>query len=582
MKIVIFSLILLLVATTLAHGNLKDQPPAGIQCTACEEVMKLVENFMENPKTEDEIEKFLEDVCNMLPSFLSGPCDSLVQEYLPQIINLIVNGVTPDQICSMIGLCATPPKAPKGIECTVCEMVMELLDNYLQQNHTEQEIEQFLEGVCNMLPSYLSGPCDSMIQEYLPQIINLIVNGASPDKVCSMIGLCATPKKPIGGEIECTVCDEVMKLVEKFMEDKRTEDEIEKFLEDVCNMLPSPLNTICDGLIEQYIPVIVNLLVNDYPPDKICALIGLCTSETAPKGIECTVCEMIMELLDTFLKDNHTDQEIEQFLENVCNMLPSFLSGPCDSLVQEYLPQIINLIVNGVTPDQICSMIGLCATPKAPRGIECTVCEMIMELLDNFLKDNHTDQEIEQFLENVCNMLPSFLSGPCDSLVQEYLPQIINLIVNGVTPDQICSMIGLCATPPPTPSIFKGIECTVCEIVMKLLDGFLQNNSTQQEIEQFLEGVCNMLPSYLSGPCDSLIQTYLPQIINLIVNGVTPDEICSMIGLCTSETKPKSTKCTICEETDCDDLINYFYDDLVKWFVSDFPPEQFCTDVKIC
>ncbi len=40
----------------------------------------------------------------------------------------------------------------KGEKCGVCETVIQYLDSVLQQNATEKEIEQTLEGICTLLP----------------------------------------------------------------------------------------------------------------------------------------------------------------------------------------------------------------------------------------------------------------------------------------------------------------------------------------------------------------------------------------------------------------------------------------------
>ncbi|KAJ5071081.1 hypothetical protein M0811_10565 [Anaeramoeba ignava] len=607
MKFSIIFIFLILASLTFSIPQAK--APKGIECTVCEWIMEQVEAFISENTTEQEIEQFLENVCNMLPSPINTICDGLIEQYIPVIVQLLVNDFPPDQICTEIGLC-TSMKAPKGIECTVCEWIMEQVEAFISENTTEQEIEQFLENVCNMLPSPINTICDGLIEQYIPVIVQLLVNDFPPDQICTEIGLCTSMKAPKG--IECTVCEWIMEQVEAFISENTTEQEIEQFLENVCNMLPSPINTICDGLIEQYIPVIVQLLVNDFPPDQICTEIGLCTSMKAPKGIECTVCEWIMEQVEAFISENTTEQEIEQFLENVCNMLPSPINTICDGLIEQYIPVIVQLLVNDFPPDQICTEIGLCTSMKAPKGIECTVCEWIMEQVEAFISENTTEQEIEQFLENVCNMLPSPINTICDGLIEQYIPVIVQLLVNDFPPDQICTEIGLC-TSMKAP---KGIECTVCEWIMEQVEAFISENTTEQEIEQFLENVCNMLPSPINTICDGLIEQYIPVIVQLLVNDFPPDQICTEIGLCTSMKAPKGIECTVCEwimeqveafisentteqeieqflenvcnmlpspiNTICDGLIEQYIPVIVQLLVNDFPPDQICTEIGLC
>jgi saposin len=97
-------------------------------------------------------------------------------------------------------------------------------------------------------------------------------------------------------------------------------------------------------------------------------------------------------------------------------------------------------------------------------------------------------------------------------------------------------------------AVDAGPECAICEFVMKEVESLLGKNATEAEVEAALEKVCGFLPATIKDECDSFVQAYTPAIINLILQNVQPDEICSKIGLCTSSTvnlgatKPVPTK----------------------------------------
>ena len=57
--------------------------------------------------------------------------------------------------------------------------------------------------------------------------------------------------------------------------------------------------------------------------------------------------------------------EIEADLEKVCSYLPSSYKSTCDLLVEQYTPQIIDLLVNDVSPKDICTELGLCDALKS-------------------------------------------------------------------------------------------------------------------------------------------------------------------------------------------------------------------------
>jgi len=188
-----------------------------------------------------------------------------------------------------------------------------------------------------------------------------------------------------------------------------------------------------------------------------------------------------------------------------------------------------------MSPQQICTEIKLCtsllATKNVEGGAECALCEFVMKELDQVLSNNATDAEIEKALEQVCSILPSSLQSECQELVQQYTPEIIQLITSGMSPQQICTEIKLCTSllAAQSPEIGK---CALCEFVMKELDSLIGNNATQEDIEEALEQVCGLLPGLLTGECKSLIKEYGPSILKALLDHLDPKQICSEIKLC--------------------------------------------------
>jgi hypothetical protein len=84
---------------------------------------------------------------------------------------------------------------------------------------------------------------------------------------------------------------------------------------------------------------------------------------------------------------------------------------------------LVHLIFELETPEKVCEVLGLCpgrfelkqsqpvsaySLEKVPEEtFECTLCLYISEILDNFLKQNKTDQQIIDELEKVCGFFPS-------------------------------------------------------------------------------------------------------------------------------------------------------------------------------
>lgn len=59
----------------------------------------------------------------------------------------------------------------------------------------------------------------------------------------------------------------------------------------------------------------------------------------------------------------------------------------------------------------------------------------------------------------------------------------------------------------------------------------------QEEIRQALDRLCSVLPKTLSGECQAFVDTYTEQIIHMLIDDLTPDQVCRELHLCDSKGK---------------------------------------------
>ena len=71
----------------------------------CEYVIHKVQHFLSDNKTEQEIQKALEQVCGYMPKAVKPQCEHVVETYGTAIIEMLANGVDPKEICTMMHLC---------------------------------------------------------------------------------------------------------------------------------------------------------------------------------------------------------------------------------------------------------------------------------------------------------------------------------------------------------------------------------------------------------------------------------------------------------------------------------------------
>jgi saposin len=251
-----------------------------------------------------------------------------------------------------------------------------------------------------------------------------------------------------------------------------------------------------------------------------------------------------VQVAESYIANNATDQQIEAKLDAVCGDLPSPYNGECTLIVNAYLPQIIAWIQNDEPPATLCAQLSLCSSKKsevAPirRTVEqtpCAICELVVQVVESYVANNATDQQIEAKLDALCAKLPSPYSGQCALIVNSYLPQIISYIQNNESPATVCAQLSLCSSKPaPVKREVEQSICAVCELVVQVAENYVENNATLAQIEAKLDSVCGDLPTPYNGECTLIVNSYLPQIVTWLQNDEPPATVCGQLSLCTSK-----------------------------------------------
>uniref|UniRef100_H2ZIM6 Prosaposin n=1 Tax=Ciona savignyi TaxID=51511 RepID=H2ZIM6_CIOSA len=344
-------------------------------CELCELVATQLDNLLKKNSTEAEIIAAVKKVCTILPSSVQVECRQLIDQYGSMIINLLAQEVTPAELCGAIKLC-TSLKVSDSTVCDLCKLVAEQLDNLLTNNSTEAEIVAAVEKVCTILPSSVEVECRQLIDQYGSVIINLLAQEVTPSKLCDALGLCTSFKvkeTKVKSDITCELCTVVMQQVDKLLGENSTETEIIAALDKVCMIIPGELKPQCVSFINDNAPMIIQLLLEQIAPSKVCAELKLCTSSTAAfksgNGELCDVCKLIIQFLDQQIGSNATSKEVETALDQICAQLPASFKQTCDDFVMQYAPEILKMLDNIADPDYICLHLDLCPGKAAHQTL---------------------------------------------------------------------------------------------------------------------------------------------------------------------------------------------------------------------
>jgi len=268
---------------------------------------------------------------------------------------------------------------------------------------------------------------------------------------------------------------------------------------------------------------------------------------------DCAICQQIVSFLENWIENNSSVATVEQYLEIVCTLAPDTWQQPCDALVDYGVEEAIQWIQENENATTLCSQINLCSTGKvampkklaAPADANCDICIQVVGLIENWVASNYTEQEIANYLDQVCSLIPGF-SQICDQVVDYGLSYIINYIQNDENATQICQQIGLCSSRRAYELMITKAKrqdtCTLCVQFFSILKSFIGNNPnvTVQELEQFAQTICNLFPQY-AVICEAFANQEITTIIAELEGTNGPQNVCSTLGLCSSEAKkPKN------------------------------------------
>eukprot|EP01122_Echinamoeba_exundans_P001457 TRINITY_DN1150_c0_g1_i2.p1 TRINITY_DN1150_c0_g1~~TRINITY_DN1150_c0_g1_i2.p1 ORF type:complete len:200 (-),score=24.27 TRINITY_DN1150_c0_g1_i2:617-1216(-) len=183
----------------------------------------------------------------------------------------------------------------------------------------------------------------------------------------------------------------------------------------------------------------------------------------------CDVCIMTIWEVQRQLKNNLTVDNIQSVLNQVCATMPIF-QQECFGWVRNDLPQLVKYLMDRDSAQQICQYVGACqnstlrldsetrrarlsilayiATHPLPLSSDatsssCQLCQWVISAFESWLSDGHTQEEITNFLQQVCPFFNEYASQ-CEQLVEVYTPKFIENLIQSETPPVACTQFGVC------------------------------------------------------------------------------------------------------------------------------------------
>ncbi|XP_016079571.1 PREDICTED: prosaposin isoform X2 [Miniopterus natalensis] len=373
--------------------------------------------------------------------------------------------------------------------------------------------------------------------------------------------------KPTVKSLPCDVCKDVIIAANNMLKDNATEQEILVYLEKTCDWLPKPdMSASCKEIVDSYLPVILDMIKGQMShPGEVCSALNLCES------------------LQKHLAELNHQKQLES------NKIPELDMA---EVVAPFMANVPLLLYPQDGPHRE-------PQPKA-GGDVCQDCIQLVTDVQNAIRTNSTFvQALVEHAREECDRLGPGMASMCKNYVNQYSDIAVQWMMHmDQQPKDICGLVGFCdevkeipmqplipakVGPEDVIPALKLVEpvkkdlvqakadiyCELCEYVVKELVGMIDSNKTEEEIIHALDKVCSKLPTSLSEECQEVVDTYGRSILSILLQEASPELVCSMLQLCTSQGLPALTAhvtrqkdggfCEVCKK-----LVGYLDNNLEK------------------
>ncbi|XP_029139494.1 prosaposin-like [Protobothrops mucrosquamatus] len=420
---------------------------------------------------------------------------------------------------------------PKNLKCTLCKLIVVLMAKIVQDNTTDEKLAKFFESGCQYLPFQdWSLKCKKMVDTGVIVIIELGKQVQDrPEIVCCAFLLCNQPQSP----------DRAL----KFQNQLKSEE--------------WPEITELRDMLSPFIANVPLLFSQDKPQ-----------TEPWSNGDLCHECKMVAIEIHEILKNSpFLMQTLEDYAKQKCEGLGTHMADECKKYVPEYAHAFVQFLMSLLPPMGICGKIGFCDTTKSEPfhplkamdyfsdlfgavvktisdadkpHLMCDMCKKVVQVAENLVENNNTEEQIVHQMENVCYMLPHEVVPQCRDFVNSYGMAVLIMLLEATKPESVCIMLKCCPEDVSLSTVaFEKVSedkdneiCHMCIVLVNYIDNELEKNETQAQIGSFLAKGCQLLPDAFVYTCDQLVDQYEPAAVQLLIQVMQASFVCVKIGIC--------------------------------------------------
>ncbi|XP_053206950.1 prosaposin-like [Panonychus citri] len=280
-------------------------------------------------------------------------------------------------------------------ECMLCKRVFEQIYAYLQENRTQEAIEDALDKVCDELfPSSKKKSCRKFIDSYTAQIIDIVLQTTDPKEACIILGVCKPRKQVEYSSDSREEVEEIVEVIPLTLLGPKAEKMKKMTSKDECDR--------CDRILS---------IIGKYFPDQTLTKEDEKMSEknnsTRNNSVElnhevegkprlaCAECLVFAKEIQTKLYDHKTEEEVTKFITNgLCLHFPNKeIKESCKYFVTEYGESAMQMIALKIfDPHTFCSK-------------ELRVCSKVQSSHESEIESPSSEFDfIDKKIEETCSL----------------------------------------------------------------------------------------------------------------------------------------------------------------------------------
>lgn len=505
-----------------------------VQLNMCEqtnwETSELSEITPSEDVLEEEILEFIKnDICKKHES-LSSLCTRLVDSEGLNLLKVLSSKVDPHRICQIVDIC------PESFifqncqdQCQCCENRMEIY---------QKKLADFLKAMLastRIMCDHVSGHdmCLQLADVFESNIEKIIAN-FNAKQTCNLLNFCSSVEKETSVDHQCETCQVEVNLRQTYFR-------------SIVNEFTNTYLPFCEDeqcrLKVQNLHHETSMKLDRSDSTNICQRLGYCLVEHSSEPSETTL--RLKQLLQ------YQTKTLEQRLQahGICSEFGQF-NGICEQILnskdyQRNYAFYMSVLKNN--PQLIDEHLREQIKDSRSTTDACASCKNIVESSKDFW--SNTIESTRNFFLDACNYCSA------KTQCQDYTNHRFNSIksyINNIDAEQFCENLHVCSTNEFDLTIDTNTTCIICEYTMNMLSNYIHKQSTEQEIEQSLQKVCNQMPQTLQQQCHELVENYGPTFIATLIREFDVSTVCRKLNLCTKtmsvdlrQTNPNA--CGVCD-----------------------------------